>query len=154
MDTSRQDAIDRLASAPARLAAAAQTLEAAEAVSGTPAGEWTARQGIGHLCRVEIEVFASRLSSLDGDTPPSWVWHEPGTANAWWMATTEAALAEFAARRAATLARLHTMDEAGWAKWGDHGTFGRLDMKAYLGVMTDHDDEHIAGMLARAGSGS
>ncbi len=150
MNTTRQEAIDRLASAPARLAAAAGALEAAEAVSGTPAGEWTARQGIGHLCRVEIEVFASRLSSLEGDVPPSWVWQEPGTADASWMATTETAVAEFAARRAATVARLRTLGDADWAKWGDHATFGRRDVVGYLGVMADHDDEHITGMHARA----
>jgi DinB superfamily len=154
MNAARQDAIDRLASAPARLAAAAHALEAAEAVAGPPTGEWTARQSLGHLCRVEIEVFSSRLSSLEGNVPPSWVWHEPGTADASWMATTETALAEFAARRAATVARLRTLDEAGWAKWGNHATFGRLDVVGYLGVMADHDDEHIAGMHARAGTGS
>ena len=154
MDTVRQNRLDRLASAPDRLSAAVKALEAAEAVSGTPAGEWTARQGLGHLCRVEIEVFASRLSSLEGDTPPSWVWHEPGTADASWMATTETALAEFAARRAATVARLRTLDDAGWAKVGNHATFGQLDVAGYLGVMADHDDEHIAGMQARAGTGS
>ncbi len=154
MHTARMALLDRLASAPDRLSAAVRALEAAEAVSGTPAGEWTARLSVGHLCRVEIEVYATRLSSLEGDVPPSWVWHEPGTSDAFWMATTEAALAEFAARRSASLAWLSRLDEAGWAKWGTHGTFGRLDGTGYIGVMANHDDEHIAGMLARIPAGA
>ena len=154
MDPVRQNRLDRLTSAPARLSAAVKALEAAEAVSGTPTGEWTARRSVGHLCRVEIEVYATRLSSLEGDVPPSWVWHEPGTSDAFWMATTEAALAEFAARRSVSLAWLNRLDEAGWAKWGTHGTFGRLDVTGYIGVMADHDDEHIAGLLARVAAGS
>jgi len=148
----RSALLDRLASAPARLAAAANALDAAEEGVGPPAGEWTARQSLGHLCRVETEVFGARLDALEGDRPPTWVWHEPDTAEAAFMATTDLVLAEFANRRSATLARVSQLDEAGWAKWGIHATFGRLDVAGLLSVLADHDDDHATGMLARAGA--
>ena len=142
--------LDRLAAAPDRLADAARALDATEAASGPPAGEWTARQNLGHICRVEVEVFGARLDSLEGPEPPSWVWHEPDTAEAPFMATTDLVLAEFAARRSATMARVRALDATGWAKWGTHATFGRLDVAGLLTVMADHDDEHVAAMQRRA----
>jgi hypothetical protein len=154
MGATRQDVLDRLASAPARVAAAARALDAAEAVSGPPAGEWTARQSVGHMCRVETEVFGARLTALEAAEPPSWVWHEPDTAEAPFMAATDLALAEFATRRGATLARLAALDEAGWAKWGTHATYGRLDVAGLMTVAADHDDQHIAGLLARTSAGA
>ena len=82
--------------------------------------------------------------------PPRWTWDEPQPIEAPWMATTETALAEFALRRGALLARLAGLDETTWAKHGVHETFGPLDVTGLLGVIADHDDEHIAGILERA----
>lgn len=147
----RAAVLARLGTAPVRLAEAATTLDAVDATTGPPPGEWTARQSVGHLCRLETEVLGARLDSLETSERPTWPWGELQPTDAPWMDTIESALAEFAARRSATLARLGALSESGWARWGIHETFGRLDVAALLTVFADHDDEHIAAILARAG---
>lgn len=150
----REEVLARLASAPGRLAEAARAVEAAEALTGIPPGEWTPREATGHLHRLDREVYSARLDALEGDVPPTWSWYEPQPEDdAPYMASTETALAEFTAGRAALLARLRGLDEPGWAKWGVHQTFGRLDVVGLLRVLADHDDEHIAALLARVRPG-
>ena len=58
-------------------------------------------------------------------------------------------LETFAALRSGTLARVAGLDEAGWARAGTHATYGRLDVAGLLGVVVDHDEEHLAGLGAR-----
>ena len=82
---------------------------------------------------------------------PVWAWTEPGPLDAPEAAALEGALEVFAAGRAATVARVTGLDEAGWARSGTHATFGRLDVAGLLGVVVDHDDEHLGGLEARAG---
>ena len=74
----RATVLSRLATAPGRLAAEAARVAAAEAESGTPAGEWTPAQVIAHLVAVERDVWQTRLAMLEGDAEPAWVWTEPG----------------------------------------------------------------------------
>ncbi len=148
--------LSRLAGFPDRLAAAARSVASADdAAGGPPAGEWTARENVAHLVAVERDVWHQRLDHLavlPAGEEAAWSWTEPGPVAGPEAATLASALALFAAERAATLARLAALDEAGWARIGVHDTYGRMDIAGLLGIAADHDDEHIANMRnGRAG---
>jgi DinB superfamily len=150
----RERLLGRLASAPDRLAAGARRATAIdETAGGPPPGEWTAREAPGHLVSVEVIVWQSRLDDLRRDRgTPAWAWSEPGLSTDPATVTLEGSIARFAEVRAATLARLVALDDDGWAREGIHATFGRVDVAGLMLVAADHDDDHIAALLARAGS--
>ena len=52
----------------------------------------------------------------------------------------------FAKRRAKSVATVRALDEAGWARFGTHATYGRLDVAGLLRLAIDHDEEHLAGI--------
>ncbi len=137
-----------LAEAPARLWAAVQ-LAAAER---TPPGEWTAQQVVLHLVAVEEQVFQARLLDLTRSGEPHWSWVEPGPVEPALGETIEGSLERFATARAATLRTVASLNEAGWERAGLHATLGRLDVAGLLALAGDHDEEHIAGLLARGRS--
>jgi hypothetical protein len=128
---------DALAAVPDRLALA---IPAARPV---PAGEWTPREVLLHLLAVEDEVWHARLRQLATEPEPRWPWFEPGlasfSADSW-----DEVLDAFRASRAATVAQLDDLDEAGWARSGVHERYGRLDVAALLQRALEHDEEHIA----------
>lgn len=151
------DVVGRLGAFPARVGAlaraVARAVAAREAVSGPPAGEWTARDVVAHLVAVERVVWQARLDTLGpGRSEPHWSWIEPGPVDEPAAASLDGALAVFGAERAATLARLAALDEAGWTRAGIHATYGRLDVAGLLHVAADHDDEHLAALENRAGN--
>ena len=147
----RAELLRRLASAPDRIALAARGRAASDdAAGGPPPGEWTVREAVAHLVSVEIVVWQARLDSLDAGGTPAWTWTEPGPASDPEAATLEGALGLFAVLRAGTVARVADLDEAGWARAGIHATYGRLDVAGLLGVVVDHDEEHLAGLEVRA----
>ena len=146
--TARRALVDRLASGPGRIAAAAT------AASTPSPGEWSPHQVVGHLVSVEPLVWQARLDGLAASPDePAWSWTEPGVSDAPEAATLEGALGLFAVLRAATVARVSALDEAGWARTGLHATYGRLDVAALIGIAVDHDEDHLAYLesLARAG---
>ena len=146
----RVHVLARLAAGPARLAALARQVTAVEA-GAPPPGEWSAQDVVAHLAAVEAMVIQGRLRDLDAGGNPTWTWTEPGPLADPEAASLEGALAVFARHRAATLATAAGLDEAGWARWGTHATFGRLDVAGVLRVAADHDDEHLGGLEARRG---
>jgi DinB family protein len=128
---------DALAAVPDHLAAVIPGAPPA------PAGEWTPREVLLHLLAVEDEVWHARLRQLATETEPHWPWFEPGlasfSADSW-----DEVLDAFRASRAATLAQLDGLDEAGWDRTGVHERYGRLDVAALMQRALDHDEEHIA----------
>jgi hypothetical protein len=127
---------------PERLAAAAR----ASADRPVPAGEWSATDVIRHLIAVETEVWHARLDQLAAEGHPHWPWTEPDR----WLERPEATLDELlevhAARRAETVGRVASLDDASWRRTGSHATYGVLDVLAMLRILLDHDEEHIAGL--------
>jgi len=134
---------DALAAGPAQVVAAAAASALRPDESPDP-GEWSAREVVRHLAAVEDEVWHVRLDALATESFPQWPWVEPGLWSGPGDATFESALEVFAARRAATLARLDALDAAGWARTGRHVVFGVLDVAAMLRILLDHDEEHLA----------
>ena len=145
----RRELLERLAAGPATIATVARRVAAAESLSGTPPGEWTPREVVAHLAAVEAAVFQARLDQLASEPEPVWSWTEPGPLDTPETATLDGALEQFAALRSGTLARVTRLDEAGWSRAGTHATYGRLDVAGLLGVVVDHDDEHLAGLETR-----
>jgi hypothetical protein len=149
-DPDRARLVRRLATGPGSIARAARAAAAAEGIRPLPPGEWDARQVVGHLVATEREVFQARLEQLAAGATPHWSWVEPGVPDDPDVATLEVALATLADARAATLARLTGLDDAGWERSGVHATLGVLDVTRLLQVAADHDDDHRHGLLVRA----
>lgn len=138
----RQGLLLRLAAAPARFAAALST----GAAAAERPGEWTAQQVILHLVAVELEVFQRRLVDLRQVAVPAWTWVEPRPAGTEPDETIARSLERFAAARARTLAEVGALDDAGWLRFGEHATLGRLDVTGLLALAADHDAEHLGAL--------
>jgi hypothetical protein len=136
----------RLADVPNRLAVAAR----AAFHRPVPAGEWTPADVVRHLIAVEEEVWHGRLRQLAGQDHPRWPWTEPDR----WLGAPDASLddllAIYADRRHTTIDILDGLDDAGWAKTGEHATYGTLDVAALMTRAIEHDDEHVASFQADA----
>jgi hypothetical protein len=124
---------------PDRLAAAAR----AAAERPVPDGEWGPAEVVRHLIAVEGEVWQARLARVAAENDPQWAWTEPGLAPGLEDATLDEMLATFAAARAATLTTVRALDDAGWARFGTHATYGRLDIEGLVRLADDHDSSHL-----------
>lgn len=145
--TPEQQALrDAISAAPAQIGAAS-----AGPVASPPPGEWSAREVVLHLVAVEEQVWHARLDALATEAFPRWPWVEPGLWSGPGDGTLEGALAAFAERRAATVARLDALDAGGWQRRGRHDTYGALDVAALLRIALDHDAEHLAQVRRAAG---
>ena len=141
-DRDRDDLTDAFAAFPARLAGAARLATGRP----VPAGEWGPAEVARHLIAVESEVFQARLSQVAAEDDPHWAWTEPGLAPGFDDASLDAVLAAFASVRAATVATLRSLDDAGWTRHGTHATYGVLDVAGLLRIAIDHDEDHLRGL--------
>lgn len=141
-DPARRSLVLRLSAAPARIAA---VLSTGHGTAPRP-GEWTAQQVVLHLLAVELEVFQERLRDVRQVAVPTWTWVEPGPASIEPDETIAQSLERFAAARARTLEDVGSLDEAGWLRFGEHATLGRLDVAGLLALAGDHDAEHLAAL--------
>ncbi len=144
----RDALLAELADAPRRIGLAARASDRSSVP--LPPGEWTAAEAVRHLIAVEREVWRARLDRMLDEDEPTWTWTEPGPDEATAGLPLEGVLEAFAAAREGTLGRVRGLDEAGWARVGVHAVYGRLDVAALLAVARDHDEEHLAGLAARA----
>jgi hypothetical protein len=131
-----------LAGFPERLAVAVR----AATDRSVPDGEWAPEQVVRHLIAVETGVHQARLRDLATIADPHWDWAEPGPWPGEPDLGLEGVIGRFAERRAATLATIDALDEAGWARTGEHTTFGPLDVAGLLRNAFDHDEEHLRGL--------
>ena len=123
--------------------------EAAAARGGRAPDGWSEREIVAHLVRVDREVFQVRLRDLTGAVRAAVVVGRTGRGA--WARDAGHPRRRFATVRAATIAHLAGLDDAGWARSGVHATYGRLDVAALLGIAIDHDADHIAELERRAG---
>ena len=138
--------VEAFAAFPARLAAAAKARVAEW--RPIPAGEWDPTEIVRHLIAVEDQVHRARLAQVAKQDEPHWTWTEPGPASGFDDATLLEVLTVFARRRAKAVATVRALDEAGWARFGTHETYGRLDVAGLIRLALDHDGEHLAGLAA------
>lgn len=139
-DERRADLRRRLADVPNRLATGAR----AAANRPVATGEWTPSEVTRHLIAVEEEVWHPRLRQLATEDRPRWAWAEPGQWPGEPGASLDDLLAIYARQRTTTIAILDELGEAGWARTGEHATYGVLDVAGLMDRAIDHDDEHIA----------
>jgi DinB superfamily len=143
---SRAELVEAFAGFPGRLGEAVQEAPREWERRPVAPGEWGAAGVVRHLIAVEGEVWQARLARVAAEDDPHWSWTEPGLAPGFDDAPIETILAAFAAARAATVATVRALDEAGWARFGTHATYGRLDVAGLLALAIDHDEEHRAGI--------
>lgn len=122
--------------------------EAARAIDGhsVPAGEWTPELVVRHLIAVETGVHQARLRDLATLDDPRWSWTEPAPWTGEPSLDLDALLDRFAALRAATLATVGALDDAGWARTGTHDRLGVWDVAGLMRNAVDHDEEHLGGL--------
>jgi hypothetical protein len=140
----RDEMVETFAAFPGRFATAARVAEARV----FPNGEWGPSEVGRHLIAVERKVWWTRFASIVEEDEPHWSWMEPGLEPRMENATLEEVLARHAEVRARSISILDGFDEAAWARTGVHATFGRLDAAGLLGIVTDHDAEHLAGLAS------
>jgi hypothetical protein len=145
---SRDELLDAFAAFPGRLAGAAKARVAAW--HPIPAGEWGPNETVRHLIAVEDEVWRRRLARVAREDDPHWTWTEPGLAPGFDDASLLELLTVFARRRSRTVATVRALDDAGWARFGTHETYGRLDVAGLLRLASDHDAEHLEGLRTDA----
>jgi hypothetical protein len=141
---SRDELVGTLADFPIRLAAAAKA-RAAE-WRPIPDDAWGPNETVRHLIAVEDAVWRSRLARVATEDDPHWDWAEPGPAPGFDDASLQEILAAFAAARAATVATIRALDDAGWARSGTHATYGRLDVAGLIRLANDHDATHLESL--------
>ena len=144
MTEEQQILLATFASFPARLAAAAKARVAEW--RPIPDGEWGPIETVRHLIAVEDEVHRVRLAQVAKKDDPHWTWTEPGLAPGFDDASLLEVLTVFARRRARTVATVRTLGDAGWARFGTHETYGRLDVAGLVRLAAEHDEEHVAGL--------
>jgi hypothetical protein len=135
----------RLVVVPDRLSVAA----VAAAGRPAPVGEWSPAEIVRHLIAVEEVVWHSRLRQLATADRPTWPWLEPEPWHGQPDATLDDLLATFAGLRAESVAILDGFNEAIWARSGIHATWGEVGVVELMNRAADHDDEHIASLVAQ-----
>ena len=111
-----------------------------------PPGEWGPAEIVRHLIAVEIDVHQARLADLTTSDDPRWSWVEPPPWTGEPDLDLDALVERFATLRAATLATVEALDEAGWRRTGTHERLGVWDVEGLLANAVAHDDEHLAGL--------
>ena len=138
----RAELVEAFASFPERLGGAAYVVEDHPSASG----EWGPTEVARHLLAVEREVWESRLARVAAEDDPRWSWTEPGLAEGYEGMPIVVVLDAFVTARAANVATVRGLDEAGWGRSGTHATYGRLDVAGLLRIAIDHDEEHLRGL--------
>lgn len=140
----RAELVDAFAAVPARFA------DIVGAAGGDPdaprSGRWSVREEILHALVVEYVVWWRRLDDLEAGSHPAWSTTEPGLGVDPDERDSAALLTAFMAARAATVARVARLDEAGWARTGTHAKHGDLDVEGLLRLALGHDEEHLGAL--------
>jgi DinB superfamily len=140
--SARRAVVSALTGFPDRLSEAAREA----ATRPTSDGEWTPEEVVRHLIAVELDVHQARLLDVALNDGPRWAWTEPGPWPGEPDLDLDGVLERFAAMRAVTVATVRALDADGWARTGNHATFGRLDIAGLLRLAIDHDGEHLRGL--------
>jgi len=140
----RTELLAAFAAVPDRFAAAVVT------VPGDPNAprpdRWSVREEILHELVVECVVWWRRLDDLAAGADAHWSRTEPELGDHPDTRDTATLLAAFASARAATVARVGMLDDAGWARTGTHAKYGVLDVEGLLRLALSHDEEHLAAL--------
>ncbi|HEU5431358.1 MAG TPA: DinB family protein [Thermomicrobiales bacterium] len=158
-DSERQALLETYRTAPARLAAAIDTLRPEE-IDGRPSAEdWTVREIVHHLADAEI-ISAARLRAILHEDNPSLVaFDEAGYARRFDYGERPfaGALALLTTVRQSNVEIMERMAPDEWERAGDHPEYGRYTIARLLETHAPHAPAHIRQIEAnrdalRAGS--
>jgi len=141
---SRTDLVASFAAVPRRLATLLARGEGPR--DGRHSDGWSSREEVLHLLVVESVVWQRRLDDLETMDDPHWSTTEPGLGPEPDPRPIDDLVSAFAAARTATVARVASLDETGWARSGTHARYGLLDVAGLLRLALDHDEEHLAAL--------
>ncbi len=111
-----------------------------------PSDRWSPREEVLHLLVVELVVWQRRLDDLETIDDPHWSTTEPRLGPKPDPRPIDDLVSAFAAARTATVVRVSSLGETGWARSGTHAKYGTLDMAGLLRLALDHDEEHLAAL--------
>ena len=150
LTTNQSELLRRFAHVPQAVAAAVQRA----ARQPQPAGAWSLRTMVIHLLQVDTEIWGRRLTMMIEQDNPQWMWTEPDL-TAWesrYAALSGSELlAAFTRARLGILDLLNALDGTGWGRIGTHAVFGQLDVAGRCARTLEHDAEHLAELVRRAG---
>lgn len=141
---SRKELVSAFTAMPGRFAAAVAAV--AEDPDAPRPGRWSVREEILHQLVVECVVWWRRLDDLTALDDPRWDRTEPELGDDPDPRDTATLLSAFASARAATVARVAALDDAGWARAGTHAKYGKLDVEGLIRLALSHDEEHLAAI--------
>jgi hypothetical protein len=138
--------ISRLASAPARFAAALSRLEDADSVMGGSAEEWSPADVLAHV-RASQDILEPRiLQILVRDNPPLVAFDDRRWEDVARYASLPIidSLEAMSLRRSELVRALRTIPEADWQRTGTHEINGPQSVLQIAQHIANHEDEHIA----------
>lgn len=115
------------------------------------AGEWSINEVIGHLIETEERGFAGRIARIvaeDRYVCQAWDPDQVARDRRDNERTTATLLADFATRRAASLALLHTLTPTDLTRTAEHPAVGPLAVNDLLHEWVFHDRNHIKQILS------
>ncbi|MGA7990890.1 MAG: DinB family protein [Thermoanaerobaculia bacterium] len=137
--------LERLAAAPAALAAALKGVPDDVLRRRPEAGKWSMIENAAHARDLE-RVYQGRFSRMAfGERPAFWMLENDRMAEALKYASADPAdvVKEFRRLREDTIALLRALPHETWKKTGLHPTKGELTVEQLAARLADHDEGHI-----------
>jgi hypothetical protein len=145
--------LERLASAPAALAAALKGASEDVLRRRPEAGKWSMIENAAHVRDIE-RVYQGRFSRMAfGDKPSFWMLDNDRAVEALKYAAADPSdvVKEFRRLREDTIALLRALPHETWKKTGLHPTKGEVTVEQLAGRLADHDAGHIGKIKALRG---
>ncbi|MBM3798056.1 MAG: DinB family protein [Acidobacteria bacterium] len=128
-----------------RLPALLAEFSEARSLQGYAAGKWTLRQSVEHISDTERVMSFRLLRIARGDRTPLpgfdqdlWVAHSRANERPW-----PEIVEEWKAVRRATLALVHSLDGAAWARTGTSSGVEGVSVRAFGYVLAGHVEHHL-----------
>jgi uncharacterized damage-inducible protein DinB len=137
-----QEAIEMIATTPARLAALTAGLSAEQADAPTAPGKWSVRQMVAHLADCEI-AFGFRLRQARAGVPLIQPFDQDAWAESYGSYSLTAALDCFTTLRAWNVAFVKGLSEADKRRVVTHPERGEMTLWVIVETMAGHDLNHL-----------
>jgi uncharacterized damage-inducible protein DinB len=139
--------IEALAATPRDLIRMLRPVDAAAAVVRPAPGEWCLADVVAHLGFVEERYLARLRRIVEQYNPYEPYMHPDASAHDLARSLTDL-FAEFAARRAETIAFLSGLDQRDWGRPLIHETIGPTRLRDQVQGLVAHDNDHLAQIVA------
>jgi hypothetical protein len=137
--------LDKLAAAPAALAAGLKGTADDVLRKKGPDGKWSIIENAAHMRDIE-RVYQSRFAAIPfSERPAFWMLDNDRVAAQLKYGESDptAVAKEFKRLREDTLSLLRALPHAAWQRTGMHPKRGELTLEALAGVLAAHDDSHL-----------